>query len=133
MCDRGTFSTSDMPIFTAHVPTPSMFPTIDQGDVIFVDTCIGFNDIVLHDIVVFDTPVEMTVHRVIGFDDGNLITQGDNNSKPDGLPITESMYVGSVIYVLEYGTHWVILAMGYWLGWIAHGTFQKIKCRQIHE
>ena len=116
-----------MPIFTAHVPTPSMFPTIDQGDVIFVDTRMEFVDVMLNDIVVFDAPVGMTVHRMIGFGNDTLITQGDNNLNPDRLPVTEQMYVGSVIFVLENGSHYAVLILGCILGLFAHNTWLKVK------
>ena len=116
-----------LPVFTGTVPTPSMFPTIDQGDVIFVDTRIEFDDIMLGDIVVFNAPVGMTAHRVIGFDDGNLITQGDNNPEPDGLPITGSMYVGAVIYILEGGSYYAVLVLGCFLGWFARDTWLNVK------
>ena len=116
-----------MPIFTAHVPTPSMFPTIDQGDVIFVDTRMEFVDVMLNDIVVFDAPVGMTVHRIIGFGNDTLITQGDNNPNPDGLPVTEQTYVGSVIFILENGSHYAVLILGCILGLFAHNTWLKVK------
>ena len=116
-----------MPIFTAHVPTPSMFPSIDQGDVIFVDTQMEFVDVMLNDIVVFDAPVGMTVHRIIGFGNDTLITQGDNNPNPDGLPVTEQTYVGSVIFVLENGSHYAVLILGCILGLFAHNTWLKVK------
>ena len=122
--------TEYLPIVTAVVPTPSMAPTIDQRDVIFVDTRIEFDDILLDDIVVFYAPVGMVVHRVIGFDDGDLITQGDNNPNPDVLHITESMYVGSVIYIFKGGLYLAVLIIGCGFGWFVFDKWQKVKRKQ---
>lgn len=122
--------TEYLPIVTAIVPTSSMVPTIDQRDVIFVDTRMEFDDIVLDDIVVFHAPVGIVVHRVIGFDDGDLITQGDNNPNPDVLHITESMHVGSVIYILKGGLYLAVLIIGCSFGWSVFDKWQKVKRRQ---
>ena len=119
-----------MPVFPTHVPTPSMFPTINQGDVIFVDTWMEFADATLNDIVVFDAPVGMTVHRVIGFGNGTLITQGDNNPDPDRLPVTEQTYIGSVIFVLENGSYYAVLILGCVLGLFARYAWLRVKLKR---
>lgn len=125
--------TIDLPVFTGTVPTPSMFPTISQGDIILVDTRIALDDVMLYDIVVFDAPVGMVVHRVIGFEDGNLITKGDYNSDSDELRVTESTYIGSIMYVFNGGSYWAVLILGCILGWFACDTWQKRKHKRNME
>ena len=112
-------SVAHLPVFVATVPTPSMSPTIDWEDMILVTTLIEFDDIMLDDIVVFNAPNGMTVHRVIDFEDGSLITKGDNNSDPDEMPVTELMYVGSVVYVFD-GVYWAPMILIGFLGGIAY-------------
>ena len=118
------------PIITSQVPTPSMFPTIDQRDVIFVGTYVGFDDVTVGDIIVFDVSGVMVVHRVIDFKDRNLLTKGDYNPEPDTIQITEQMYVGSVIFVLKYGFVLAVLIMGCCLGFYTGYALQKKKHKQ---
>ena len=117
---------SHMPVFTATVPTPSMFPTIDQNDVIFVDTRIEFDGILLDDIVVFYDE-KMIVHRVIDFKDGNLITKGDHNPDPDDEPVSELMYIGSVVFVFDYGLYLALIILGFGLSLVACNGRRQVK------
>lgn len=117
-CNNISGCASHLPIFIGNVPTPSMFPTINQGDLIIVNTLVDFSYVTINDVVVFNTPIGMVVHRVIDVKEDALITKGDYNPKPDP-PITEDMYIGSVIHMIEYGLYLQALAFGFVLGWIS--------------
>ena len=116
-----------MPLIMAHVYTPSMFPVINQGDMVFVTTYVEFTDVKVDDIIVYDYSNTLIVHRVVGFEDGNLITQGDNNARPDYVSIDENLYVGTVIYILYAGTYIMMLFIGFCIGWIVFETIYERK------
>jgi signal peptidase I len=98
----------------------SMFPTYEEGKLLFADSSVAFEDIKVGDIIAFtmiltekqviETTAETTrttiVHRVMDIvetdqdDKRYLITIGDNNENPiEGIdfPIYEEHYRGKVM------------------------------------
>lgn len=83
------------PVTMGMVPTGSMSPYIEPGDIIYIDRAILFQDIGVGDVVVYWADGNMIVHRVVGFEGMKLVTQGDANSFPDS-PVAAEQYVGVV-------------------------------------
>ena len=118
--------TTWLPMFVGVVPTPSMFPEIEQGDMILVDRQVEFENVMIGDVAVFNAPV-MIVHRVINVTDDGLSTQGDYNQDPDDITVTEHMYVGIVVHVFEGGLYWSVGILSSIVVWSACNSWRKIK------
>lgn len=95
------------------VLTGSMQPTIDPGDVVFIED-VAIEEVQVGDIVTFHphTADQRTfTHRVVEItvdEDGTrgilLTTQGDANEDPDPMQVNEAMLVGKTSHVLPaYG------------------------------
>ena len=123
-----------MPICMGTVPTPSMFPLINQGDMILFDKYKKFDDIVLGDIIVFDKPGKRIVHMVINDTTDSLITHGINNPKNETEFVTETEYVGYFIFPLRYGSYILVLLGGLYggfcLGRFVCAKQQKAKLKK---
>ncbi|MCL2341995.1 MAG: signal peptidase I [Firmicutes bacterium] len=84
--------------------TGSMEPTIKQYGLVIVKKG-DFNSVKIGDIISFDEPgVQRHVcHRVIAIDDNGLITtKGDNNNSEDLGNVSESNFIGKVIWHNNY-------------------------------
>jgi signal peptidase I len=75
--------------------------TFRKGDLLVLEPCLKEK---LHkgDIIAFRNTREikdneMIVHRIIRIDKGYLFTRGDNNKRPDIIPVSNSALVGKVI------------------------------------
>ncbi len=79
------------------VISDSMLPTLRRGQKINVRRS-NFNEVRKNDIIVFAqvNSYLLAVHRVIKVNNYSLITQGDNNSRPDINPVTEKYFIGEV-------------------------------------
>lgn len=91
------------------VPTASMEPTIMTNDIILIKKS-KFEDVKVDDIIVYYNQKEgiFIVHRVTGFfDDGSLITKGDNNTVGDSSPylddslqgVGSDLFLGKVFFI----------------------------------
>lgn len=81
------------------VATESMVPTIKRGAIIIVKEK-NFDNVQVGDVVVYKSEQYQIyiVHRVIEInDDGQLITQGDNNSSPDTELVSAEKFHGVVV------------------------------------
>lgn len=59
---------------------------------------VDFEDIVIGDVIVFQSEGILKIHRVKKVDEnGNYITQGDNNNREDKDPVTQENYQGKMI------------------------------------
>ncbi|ASJ10392.1 signal peptidase I [Thermococcus sp. P6] len=90
----------DRPVFISYAYSGSMSPTINRGDVFFINPFAG--NPVVGDIIVFQTGSVWTVHRVYAETEGGYITKGDNNIATDqqshGIPpVPGSRIAGTVI------------------------------------
>lgn len=95
------------------VLTGSMQPTIDPGDVVFIEQ-VAIEDVEVGDIVTFHphiTDERTFTHRVVekaADEEGTrgivLTTKGDANEDPDRTQVNEQMLVGKISHVLPaYG------------------------------
>ena len=99
------------PVTVGMVPTGSMAPYIEPGDIIFVDRTVPFQDARVGDVVVYWGAGNMVAHRVIELTDTELVTQGDANSFKD-KPVVEEQYVGVVDGLYEvYILNWLLVRL----------------------
>lgn len=92
----------DRPVFISYAYSSSMSPTIDKGDVFFINPLARNPQV--GDIVVFNAGGTWTVHRVVGIVEAGYLTRGDNNIATDQQsrntpPITEGQIGGKVITI----------------------------------
>ena len=92
----------DRPILVSYAYSGSMTPTIDKGDLFFMNPFARTGDV--GDIMVFHRRDGWTVHRIFAVSDGGYITKGDNNvatDQQDGIypVIKPSDVAGKVITV----------------------------------
>jgi len=115
--------------YTRRVDGTSMLPTLEEGDLVVIQT-VPFSDLHVGDIIVYNPPCslsgESVIHRVVEVTGNGVITQGDNNNYTDveghiaGGPVTPDCYVGKVVFVVPYieriaalpdGANYVIAAL----------------------
>lgn len=115
--------------YTRRVTGTSMFPTLEDGDLVFLEQ-VPFNSISVGDIIVYNPPCAAesfsVIHRIVAISDGGFITKGDNNGVTDqaaGIatgPVTAACIEGEVVFVipyverladLPYGVNYVIAAL----------------------
>lgn len=90
------------PVFVSYAYSESMKPTINKGDVFFINPFERNPEV--GDIVVFKTGNIWTVHRVFAITEEGYITKGDNNIATDQQshnipPISKESVAGTVITV----------------------------------
>lgn len=92
----------DRPVFISYAYSSSMTPTINKGDVFFINPL--SRDPEIGDIVVFNVGETWTVHRIVGIVEDGYLTKGDNNIATDQQsrnvpPIKRSQIGGKVITI----------------------------------
>ncbi|MBR5329417.1 MAG: signal peptidase I, partial [Firmicutes bacterium] len=87
----------------AVVLSGSMEPTFSQGDLLVVKETDEFAE---GDIVVYQDGIGLVVHRVVGFDNGAVITRGDANSVNDE-PVALTAVKGKVLFWIGGAGHFV--------------------------
>jgi len=80
----------------------SMFPCLMPGDIVTVRRC-GVEDFRPGEIAKYIRDGRLFAHRVVGVEDGRLITRGDTLRKDDA-PVHAEEIVGKVVSVLRGGT-----------------------------
>lgn len=92
----------------------SMYPTYNAGAICYVN--LQETEPERGDIVMYSLADELITHRVVGIDqDGNYITQGDNNNAVDLAPVTPKQIKGKVVFwipVLGFILAWVHTSVG---------------------
>ncbi len=92
----------------------SMEPTVSPGDVVIVDASAA---VAVGDIITFDDGNDIpTTHRVIGFEGGQYVTQGDANQNPDAQRVAPGDVLGQVSLTIPYIGYvilWVNTPTGY--------------------
>ena len=118
------------------VPTGSMVPAINLGDMILVDRTVGFSDVAVGDVVMFrDNALQPISHRVLAHDGFEMTTKGDANLLSDP-PITKDVYLGVVAGVAP--TH-VLGSAGFVIGTlftfsgILFIVFMFLLCMHVRE
>ena len=81
----------------------SMEPNIHTGSVCFVDTNVKYEDILVNDVIAFETKTNALVtHRVINITSHGFETKGDNNNSSDGISTTQSNFRGQTLFSIPY-------------------------------
>lgn len=83
----------------------SMEPTLSVDDLVFVRSADRY---AVGDIVVYQTPYDLVIHRIIEIDGETVVTQGDTNNTPDE-PIALSQIKGKLALTVPR------------VGWIVRG------------
>ncbi len=88
----------DTPHPMAAVSSQSMWPTLKKGDLIFVKGVDKLEDLEVGDIIAFEHPKGITVHRVVEVRGDLITTKGDGNQAEDA-PIHFDQVVGRVVTI----------------------------------
>jgi len=88
----------DTPHPMAAVSSQSMWPTLKKGDLIFLKGVDKAEDLQVDDIIAFEHPKGITVHRVVEVRGELITTKGDANPVED-KPIRFDQVVGRVVTV----------------------------------
>ena len=94
---------SNSPIKYIIYTGPSMNPTLQTGDMLYVVPYNKDRKVRRGDVVVFLTPDggRRITHRVISINSGIIRTRGDNNSKVDNYLLSHDNLVGRVVYAFR--------------------------------
>ena len=109
------FTTGVLPVKPSLVPSGSMVPVINPGDIVLIAP-VKPELIKLGDIIEYKNAKEKIniVHRVIeiGGDAGTdyFITKGDANNSPDADPVSPEAVVGKEIYIIPK-VGWISIAV----------------------
>lgn len=76
----------------------SMFPAIEPGDLVIIDT--NIENIRIGDVIVFQYDGKLVGHRVLYITEKGVITKGDFNPYVDGV-IPYDKIVGKIVYVVR--------------------------------
>jgi signal peptidase len=99
------FATGVLPVKPSLVPSGSMVPVINPGDIVLT-TAINTDAIKLGDIIEYKNSKENIniVHRVIEIggdtDTRYFITKGDANNAPDADPVSPQAVLGKEIFII---------------------------------
>jgi len=83
----------------AVVSSWSMEPTLHVGDIVVV---VGSESYSVGDIVVYESPSGLIVHRIVLIAGNTYVTKGDANPYPDSLHPSFSSIKGKVVLVIPY-------------------------------
>ena len=81
------------------VVTGSMEPNIHVGSVVITKT---LNDYEFGEIITFKRKNLTVTHRLTGIKNGNYVTKGDKNKKPDAEFVKKTDVIGQVLIVIPY-------------------------------
>jgi len=98
-------------VFARKVTGTSMYPTLEEGDMVVVWS-VPYSSIRAGNVIVYNPPCSATgesvIHRVVGIGTGGFMTKGDNNFATDqeaGIasgPVTPECIEGVVVFVVPY-------------------------------
>ncbi len=98
-------------MFARKVTGTSMYPTLEEGDMVVVIS-VPYSSLKVGDIIVYDPPCSATgnsvIHRIMGVGAGGLLTKGDanfDNDQEGGIatgPVTAGCVEGEVVFVVPY-------------------------------
>ena len=80
-----------------EVVSGSMSPTINTYDLVIIKVGADFKE---NDVITFYKDNSFITHRVIGYNEEQILTKGDANNTSDKY-ITKDMVVGKVIYIIQ--------------------------------
>ncbi|MBW6473905.1 MAG: S24/S26 family peptidase, partial [Anaerolineaceae bacterium] len=84
--------------FRFKVTGNCMWPLIQKGDWVFVQPVLTDPEIQTGEIVLMDHGVDFVVHRLVGINNSEIITQGDWSKFPDP-PVKRERILGKVILI----------------------------------
>lgn len=84
------------------VASGSMIPNLYPGDLVFAiePNNLSVGDIIIYRANCYGLPKKDIIHRIIKFEDGKIITKGDNNPIEDPCSVDKSQIKGKVIFVI---------------------------------
>ena len=80
----------------AAITSGSMWPQLKKGDLVFIQGIESTDEIEIGDIVVYQIQQGFTIHRVVEFRNGRVITKGDANNTEDS-PVQYSDIIGETV------------------------------------
>lgn len=86
-----------------QVITGSMSNTINPQDIVIVKLT---DDVKTNDIITFRVGKDFVTHRIVGLEEGKIITRGDANNSQDA-PITKDDIVGKVVFIISNIAIWM--------------------------
>lgn len=104
-----------MPVVS--VASSSMLPKLHPGDLVFAEKAanLEIGDIIIYKANCSLLPDKDIIHRIKSFENGKLITKGDNNFYKDPCPVDYSQVQGKVIFGVPL-LGWPRLALNYLIG-----------------
>jgi len=85
-------------IFRFKVTGNCMWPWIHKGDWVFIEPFVNKSELQTGEIVLMDRGTDFVVHRLIGINNSEIITQGDRSKIPDP-PMEREKILGKVILI----------------------------------
>jgi len=82
----------------ASITSGSMWPVLKKGDLILIKGVDSKNDIKVGDIIVYQNPKGLTIHRVIEMDETTITTKGDANNVKD-TPVGYEEIIGKTLTI----------------------------------
>jgi len=82
----------------ASITSGSMWPALKRGDLILIQGIESGEEIKVGDIIVFQNPKGLTIHRVKEIREDTLVTRGDANNVDDA-PIQYEEIVGKALTI----------------------------------
>jgi len=80
----------------ASITSGSMWPSLKQGDLVFIKGYVDKEDVQKGDIIVYKNYIGFTIHRVVELNEYTVTTKGDANRGPDS-PIEYDDIVGKAV------------------------------------
>jgi signal peptidase I len=109
------FTGTGMPVVS--VASTSMLPKLHPGDLVFAQRAdnLSIGEIVIYKANCQYLPDKDIIHRIKAFENGKIITKGDNNIYPDPCPVDYSQVQGKVVFGVPL-LGWPRLILNYLLG-----------------
>ena len=89
------------PVFVSFMPTTSMEPEIEAGDVFTIDRTLPFHAVNVGDVAVYWQDSVRISHKVVDRTDNYLLTKGHNPPWAEMESVTRDQYVGIVGDVIK--------------------------------
>lgn len=80
----------------ASITSSSMWPSLKQGDIVFIRGVSAKEELNLGEVVVYENEKGFTIHRVAKLNEDTLVTRGDANNKDDE-PVSYDKVVGKAV------------------------------------
>lgn len=116
----------------------SMEPAVKTGSLCFVDVDASYEEVQTGDVAAFESAGgSPAAHRVIRITEEGIETKGDANRVSDGVVVTETNYLGKVLFSVPYAGYvcdffqtrygMILVAAGLAAGWLFRELYKTIK------